>query len=54
MAGEAMKVLPTKDQLSDVARAWEFVENWISANAAKFIHDKDDRYVPPLFGILEG
>ena len=45
-----MKSLPTKDQLSDVARAWEFVENWISANAAKFIHDKDDRYTPPLLG----
>lgn len=50
MASEAMKALPTKDQLSDVARAWEFVENWISANAAKFIHDKDDRYTPPLLG----
>ena len=50
MAGEAMQALPTKDQLSDVARAWEFVENWISANAAKFIRNRDDHYTPPLLG----
>lgn len=50
MATTTMNALPTMDQLSDVARAWDFIENWISANAAKFIRDKDDRYVPPLLG----
>lgn len=49
-ATTTMNALPTMDQLSDVARAWDFIENWISANAAKFIRDKDDRYVPPLLG----
>lgn len=50
MATEAMNALPTKDQLSDVKRAWEFVENWISANSAKFIRDRNDRYLPPILG----
>lgn len=50
MASEAMRALPTKDQMSDVARAWEFVENWISANASKFIRSQNDRYTPPLLG----
>lgn len=50
VAGAALEALPTKEQLSDVQRGWEFVENWISSNDSKFLRNRTDRYVPPVFG----
>lgn len=54
MATTLMRELPTLDQLSDVARGWELVMNWISANNSKFLRDKSERYVPPIYGFYRG
>lgn len=53
VAGTALTALPTKDQLSDVGRGWDFIQNWISSNDSKFLRSRTDHYVPPVFGFYK-
>lgn len=51
MAAVIIRELPTKVQISDVERGWDFVKNWISSNALRFESNLNNKQiVSPLYG----
>lgn len=57
MGGEVFKSLSTIHEISDIDRAWDFVQNWMAANTAHFDNESYSsmqKTVSPLYGFIRG
>lgn len=55
MADVIFKSLPTASELSDTARSWSFLQNWLAANSARFDNAINTKGTPsPLYGFVRG
>jgi len=50
LACTIMRELPTERQISDVERGWDFVQNWLAANEARFDGQYSDIKITPAYG----
>lgn len=53
MACTVMAELPTERQISDVERGWDFVQNWLAANDARFDKPTVDTKLTPSYGFKD-
>ena len=53
LAVSIIQELPTKRQISDVERGWDFIQNWLSANKMRFEQPFKNAQITPSYGFIK-
>lgn len=53
LAVSIIRELPTKRQISDIERGWDFVQNWLAANKMRFEQPYKDAVLTPSYGFIK-